>query len=82
MAETTSCDCCDFLCTGQVPLQADLDARDITWPLAEYKKALEALPETLRSDLSQAWGAPENDPACEGGHFRFAATKRILLRRS
>ncbi|MEJ6392823.1 cobaltochelatase subunit CobN [Gymnodinialimonas sp. 2305UL16-5] len=39
----------------------DLAGARIIWPFAEYKAALAALPETLRRDLQQAWGAPEDD---------------------
>jgi cobaltochelatase CobN len=56
---------------GAALMEARLD-----WPLAEYLAALEALPQGLRDDLSAAWGDPADDPACEGGVFRFAALHR------
>ncbi|MBZ4021632.1 cobaltochelatase subunit CobN [Rhodobacter sp. TJ_12] len=46
------------------------------WPLADYLAALETLPESLRQDLQQAWGKPEDDPAFHDGVFHFAALQR------
>ncbi|MEQ6249654.1 cobaltochelatase subunit CobN [Sulfitobacter sp. HNIBRBA3233] len=45
----------------------------IDWPLAEYEAALASLPETLRTDLLTAWGAPQDDPLFSDGAFHFAA---------
>jgi cobaltochelatase CobN len=56
-------------------LTARLMARDLRWPLAEYRAALAALPQALRDDLAAAWGAPEDDPSCEDGAFRFPAVQ-------
>ncbi|MBA4352472.1 MAG: cobaltochelatase subunit CobN [Rhodobacter sp.] len=53
---------------------AALGREKIDWPLTAYRKALCDLPEQLQQDLHAAWGAPENDPICENGCFRFAAT--------
>ncbi len=47
----------------------------LDWPLAEYRAALEALPQALRDDLAAAWGDAGDDPACEGGVWRFAAVR-------
>lgn len=58
------------------PLQPALDARTSSWPVSEYLEALGSLPKSLRDDLFDVWGAPEDDPAVENGTFRFAATKR------
>lgn len=58
------------------PLQADLDRCDMTWPLTDYQAALARLPASLQTDLSDAWGAPQDDPACRDGQFHFAATRR------
>lgn len=52
-----------------------LVAEGLEWPLAEYRAALAALPQALRDDLAAAWGAPEDDPACIDGAFRFAALR-------
>ena len=48
----------------------------LSWPLADYLAALETLPETLRADLTQAWGDPATDPAVKDGQFHFPATRR------
>ncbi|MFW5655723.1 MAG: cobaltochelatase subunit CobN, partial [Roseicyclus sp.] len=56
-----------------VSLERALLAREMRWPLAEYRKALEALPQSLRDDLAKAWGAPEAET--EDGAFRFAALR-------
>jgi len=57
-------------------LGAALMGATLDWPLADYLSALEALPQGLRDDLTEAWGDPAADPACNGGVFRFAALHR------
>ncbi|SOB99167.1 cobaltochelatase subunit CobN [Rhodobacter maris] len=47
-----------------------------SWPLADYRTALETLPERLRAALTEAWGQPEDDPAFAAGAFHFAALSR------
>ncbi len=42
------------------------------WPLTDYLEALAALPQGLRDDLTETWGAPEDDPDLTDGAFRFA----------
>ncbi len=56
----------------RVPVAA-LDRAWLDWPLEDYRRALDALPDALRADLDQAWGAPQDDPAVQDGAFRFAA---------
>ena len=56
-------------------LPARLAARDMLWPVAEYRQALAQLPEALRTDLEAAWGAPEDDPDLRDGQFHFAALR-------
>ena len=53
----------------------------LTWPLADYVAALESLPQTLRDDLTAAWGAPEADPAIRDGqvHFRALNAGKALI---
>ena len=48
----------------------------LRWPMAAYRAALETLPEGLRTALAAAWGRPEDDPACDGDAFAFAALRR------
>nr|WP_111299529.1 cobaltochelatase subunit CobN [Paracoccus saliphilus] len=55
---------------------AALADQRITWPLSDYQAALQALPQPLRKALHAAWGAPESDPDCQDGTFRFAAIQR------
>ncbi len=55
--------------------QTLLDAR-ISWPLQDYKAALETLPEQLRDDLQTVWGEPENDACFANGAFHFTALRR------
>lgn len=57
-------------------LGAALMQARLGWPLAEYLAALDSLPQALRDDLQAAWGDPADDPACNGGMFRFAALQR------
>ncbi|SEO49661.1 cobaltochelatase CobN subunit [Salinihabitans flavidus] len=58
------------------PLETALAAERLTWPLDAYKFALATLPQSLRDQLAETWGAPEDDPAAHGGAFHFAATRR------
>ncbi len=46
------------------------------WPVSAYIDTVSALPETLRTALLAAWGAPEDDPLVQGAVFRFAGLKR------
>jgi cobaltochelatase CobN len=55
-------------------LSTALRSEHLCWPVAEYRKALATLPETLCADLVAAWGDPESDPAVQDGAFHFPAT--------
>ncbi|MDT8854345.1 cobaltochelatase subunit CobN [Paracoccaceae bacterium Fryx2] len=57
-------------------LGAALLHHTLHWPLADYRSALENLPQPLRDTLHAAWGAPEDDPDCRDGLFRFRALRR------
>ncbi|WP_299957334.1 cobaltochelatase subunit CobN [uncultured Roseobacter sp.] len=48
-----------------------LEQREI-WPITAYKAALGSLPQKLRDDLINAWGAPETDPDVRDGSFHFS----------
>ncbi len=56
-----------------IPDLGDLGESVLTWPLADYLAALETLPQILRDDLRAAWGAPQDDPDCDGETLRFRA---------
>ena len=56
-------------------LAGALATGQVHWPLASYRAALGNLPDALRNDLQNAWGAPENDPACGSAGFGFAALR-------
>lgn len=58
-----------------LPLEQAL-TETIAWPLANYRAALETLPEALRDSLLATCGAAEDDPAVTRGAFTFAATRR------
>jgi len=40
--------------------------------LADYRRLVEALPPHFRDSVEDTWGAPEDDPAVDGGAFRFS----------
>jgi len=40
--------------------------------LTDYKSHFDALPETLRAQMTERWGAPDTDPHFESGQFRLA----------
>jgi cobaltochelatase CobN len=52
-----------------------LQREKLSWRVADYRDALATLPRELRDDLANAWGAPEDDPACMAGEFHFAAIR-------
>ncbi len=52
-----------------------LMAEELTLPLADYKAALDHLPDSLRDDLTTAWGTPEQDIDCRAGAFHFRALR-------
>ena len=41
--------------------------------LQDYRRHLAALPDEIASRIEAAWGAPEDDPDCRDGAFRFRA---------
>ena len=59
--------------TPQIGFGRSLTEQCISWPLADYHAALASLPQTLRDDLRDAWGAVEDDPLVQDGAFHFAA---------
>ncbi len=67
------------------PSAGDLGPRlldeQLTVPLAAYRQALNALPETLRQPLFEAWGEPAEDPDCTDGAFHFKALRagKVLI---
>lgn len=60
-------------CTVPRDLAGTLSSARLTWPLAEYRAALERLPLSLREELETTWGPPEADALLHGGAFHFAA---------
>lgn len=55
-------------------LTEGLRYRHLSWPIADYRRALAALPDALRAELASAWGEPEDDEAVVDDAFRFPAT--------
>ncbi|MCU4181621.1 cobaltochelatase subunit CobN [Bosea sp. BH3] len=47
----------------------------VTLPLATYRSWLDSIPATDREALLATHGAPEADPACQNGAFRFRAVR-------
>ncbi|MEX0365946.1 MAG: cobaltochelatase subunit CobN, partial [Ruegeria sp.] len=58
------------------PIAKTLQGARMSWPLAEYRKALATLPDSLRQDLKTVWGQPEDDPAYADGALHFTALRR------
>ena len=58
------------------PLAGALQSRSLSWPLTDYRRALDGLPATLLEALDDAWGPPEADAQVHGGAFHFAAVQR------
>jgi cobaltochelatase CobN len=53
-----------------------LGERALTWSIGDYRAALSTLSPGLQKNLSDAWGAPEDDPSVDHGAFHFAAIRR------
>ncbi len=66
---------CGFDVETPPPLGTALLQETLTWPVAEYRRALAALPLALQEDLVAAWGEPEADPSYSDGSFLFAALR-------
>jgi cobaltochelatase CobN len=67
--------------TAQPDLARVLSASRIHWPLAEYAKALLALPQSQQDAVCSIWGKPEADGLARDGAFHFTALQagQILL---
>lgn len=52
-----------------------LQGASMTWPCKDYSAALARLPDDLRADLFDTWGAPENSADVVDGAFRFTALR-------
>jgi cobaltochelatase CobN len=51
---------------------SDTSSREtITVPVAQYRTWLAALPLQVSAAVREAWGAPEDDPACSYRHFQY-----------
>ncbi|GAB6841458.1 cobaltochelatase CobN [Methylorubrum rhodinum] len=48
-------------------------------PLAEYAAWFSGLPEERQAELTERWGAPEADPHCRDGAFRFRMSRAAAL---
>ncbi|SMX28330.1 Aerobic cobaltochelatase subunit CobN [Pelagimonas phthalicica] len=60
-------------CAETADIGARLTTETLAWPLSEYLSELANLPQGLRDDLQDAWGAPEQDPLLRDGSFHFPA---------
>ncbi|SDW53953.1 cobaltochelatase subunit CobN [Roseicitreum antarcticum] len=56
-------------------LTRTLQSQTLRWPLTAYRAALARLPQSLRDDLTAAWGSAEADPNCRAGAFHFSAVQ-------
>jgi cobaltochelatase CobN len=52
-----------------------LSRSQLSWDIVEYRVALSALPRPLQDELSNAWGAVEDDPCCRNGRIHFVAIR-------
>ena len=57
----------------ETPLEQRLKRDTLSWSLDAYKVALEALPVALKTEITDIWGAPEQDPLFRNGNFEFPA---------
>ncbi len=54
-------------------------AHDAEIPLGEYQRRFETLPPAFTQKVRAAWGEPEDDPAFQGGAFRFSCIEHDKL---
>lgn len=64
----------DFTAADLMPRLTDGE-RSFTVPLNAYRTWLNTLPTSLQASIDERWGAPDSDPALEGGAFRFRALR-------
>jgi len=64
-----------FDVTAMESLGHALGTQTLTWSIAAYRVALNNLPQVLRDNLQNAWGAPEDDAEVRDGVFHFAAIR-------
>jgi cobaltochelatase CobN len=76
-AQAMLCDLADAGYATEAPadLTRNLQRGSMSWPLADYRRALADLPPALQADLAAAWGEPEDDTAVVDGAFRFPAVE-------
>ena len=53
-------------------LAQKLGSKTFSWPLADYRLAMDGLPDVLCAKVLAAWGDPADDPAVRAGQFHFA----------
>ncbi|MBC6436578.1 MAG: cobaltochelatase subunit CobN [Rhodobacteraceae bacterium] len=58
------------------PLNEVLTTEYLCWAMDEYRAALTCLPQSLRDDLHNTWGPPEDDADATDKGFTFAAARR------
>ena len=52
-------------------IERRIGSSSVNWPVADFEAACDRLPAKLKQDLKAAWGAIEDDPAVNDGHFAF-----------
>lgn len=52
-----------------------LNSQTLPYALTDYQTALDSLPQTLRDDLMQAWGAPQEDHLFQNDAFHFPSLR-------
>lgn len=66
----------DYAVLPGAPLARDLAHETLSWPVCDYRAALERIPQSLRENLDAAWGPPEDDVAYRDGALHFSAIRR------
>ena len=65
-----------YVSADQGNLVEDLETDTIDIPLIDYLSALQELPSSLQSEITETWGAPEKDSHFSDGGFQLPATRR------
>lgn len=65
-----------YITKAGADLGTSLLSEFLQWPVSAYLDTVSSLPDSLRTALFTAWGAPEDDPLVQDGQFRFACLQR------
>jgi cobaltochelatase CobN len=64
------------VCARELMRALEAGAHCAEFPLAEYQRLFDSLPQDFTTKIVAAWGEPEDDPAFHDGAFRFSCIEQ------